>query len=92
MRTLDVPSPLAGAESGRVRGVAAAVLGNALEFYDFGVYAAYAVMIGKAFFPSTSGFFSLLLSVATFGVGFVSRPLGGLLLGTYADRHAVSRR
>ncbi len=67
-------------------GVAAAVLGNALEFYDFGVYAAYAVMIGHAFFPFGSGFFSLLLSVATFGVGFVSRPLGGFLLGAYADR------
>ncbi len=71
----------------RRRGVLAVVLGNALEFYDFGVYAAFAVMIGKAFFPATDPYISLLLSVATFGVGFVSRPLGGFVLGAYADRY-----
>lgn len=69
------------------RNVFAVVLGNALEFYDFGVYAAFAVYIGQKFFPSTDPYVSLLLSVATFGVGFVSRPLGGLLLGAYADKH-----
>lgn len=69
------------------RNVFAVVLGNALEFYDFGVYAAFAVFIGQKFFPSTDPYVSLLLSVATFGVGFVSRPLGGLLLGAYADKH-----
>ena len=68
-------------------GVFAVVLGNALEFYDFGVYAAYAVYIGRAFFPTGDEFLSLLLSVATFGVGFFSRPLGGFFLGAYADRH-----
>ena len=67
-------------------GVFAVVIGNALEFYDFGVYAAYAVLIGHAFFPIGSEFLSLLLSVTTFGVGFVSRPLGGFFLGAYADR------
>ena len=72
------------APSGRT--VFAAVLGNALEFFDFTVYSAYAVMIGHAFFPSEDRLTSLLLSVATFGVGFVSRPLGGLVLGAYADR------
>jgi hypothetical protein len=54
------------------RAVAAAVIGNALEFYDFGIYASFAVYIGRAFFPLQSGFMSLLLSVATFGVGFVT--------------------
>uniref|UniRef100_A0A9E8A9U5 MFS transporter n=1 Tax=Bosea sp. NBC_00436 TaxID=2969620 RepID=A0A9E8A9U5_9HYPH len=63
------------------------VIGNAFEFYDFGVYAAFAVTIGQVFFPSNNSYLSLLLSVATFGVGFFSRPLGGLLLGAYADRH-----
>jgi len=66
--------------------VAATVAGNALEFYDFVTYAFFAVYIGKAFFPATSPVMSLLLSVAVFGVGFVSRPLGGLLIGAYADR------
>jgi len=69
------------------RNIFAVVLGNALEFYDFGIYAAFAVVIGRNFFPATDPYVSLLLSVATFGVGFISRPLGGLLLGAYADRY-----
>ncbi len=66
--------------------IAAAVLGNALEFYDFTTYAFFAVMIGRAFFPATDGWVSLLLSVATFSVGFITRPLGGIFIGAYADR------
>jgi MFS family permease len=68
------------------RVVAATVAGNALEFYDFVTYAFFAVYIGKTFFPATSAVGSLLLSVAVFGVGFVSRPVGGILIGAYADR------
>lgn len=68
------------------RVIAATVAGNALEFYDFVTYAFFAVYIGKTFFPATTPLTSLLLSVAVFGVGFVSRPLGGLLIGAYADR------
>ena len=67
-------------------GVAAAVFGNMLEFYDFTVYAFFAVWIGKAFFPTQDAFSSLLLSVATFGVGFFTRPLGAAYIGAYADR------
>jgi MFS family permease len=70
--------------------VAATVAGNALEFYDFLSYSAFAVYIGKAFFPTGNAFASLLLSLATFGVGFFTRPLGGVLVGAYADR--VGRR
>jgi MFS family permease len=66
--------------------VVATVLGNGLEFYDFTTYAFFAVMIGRAFFPARDPFVSLLLSVAAFGVGFVSRPLGGIVIGAYADR------
>ncbi len=66
--------------------VVATVLGNALEFYDFTTYAFFAVMIGRAFFPAHDPFISLLLSVAAFGVGFISRPLGGIVIGAYADR------
>ena len=67
--------------------VGAAILGNALEFYDFTVYAAFAVWLAKAFFPADNPNTSLLLTVATFGVGFVARPLGGILIGAYADRY-----
>ena len=60
------------------RQVAAAVAGNALEFYDFTTYAYFAVQIGHAFFPGHSAFLSLILSLATFGAGFLLRPLGRL--------------
>lgn len=67
-------------------GVAAAVSGNALEFYDFIAYSFFATYIGKTFFPVGSEYASLLVSVAVFGVGFFTRPLGGVLIGAYADR------
>ncbi|MBK1658606.1 MFS transporter [Paracraurococcus ruber] len=69
-----------------IRVVAATVAGNALEFYDFVTYAFFAVYIGETFFPASTPFLSLLLSVAVFGVGFIFRPLGGLVIGAYADR------
>ncbi|HEX7645020.1 MAG TPA: MFS transporter [Burkholderiaceae bacterium] len=66
--------------------IAATVAGNALEFYDFLTYSTFSVYIGKTFFPSKDAFTSLLLSLATFGVGFFTRPLGGIVIGAYADR------
>jgi MFS family permease len=75
------------AEAGISRtAVAAAVAGNALEFYDFVIYAYFAVYIGKTFFPVHGEFGSLLAAVATFGVGFFTRPLGGVLIGAFADK------
>jgi len=68
------------------RQVAAAVVGNALEFYDFTTYAYFAVQIGQAFFPGRSAFESLMLSLATFGAGFFSRPIGAIVIGSLADR------
>ncbi|MBS0274308.1 MAG: MFS transporter [Proteobacteria bacterium] len=72
------------------RHVAAAVIGNALEFYDFVTYAFFAVQLGQVFFPSHDAYASLMLSLGTFGAGFAMRPLGGVLLGRYADK--VGRR
>ena len=66
--------------------VAATVAGNAMEFYDFTTYAFFVVYIGKTFFPASTPIMSLLLSVAVFGVGFVTRPIGGVLIGAFADR------
>jgi MFS family permease len=65
--------------------IAAVVAGNALEFYDFVTYSFFAVQIGRTLFPGDADR-SLMLSLATFGIGFLSRPLGGLLIGRYADR------
>src|SRR5260370_34249020 len=66
--------------------VAAPVPGNGVELYGFLVYSTFAVYIGKAFFPTRTEFAGLLLSLATFGVGFFTRPLGGLLIGAMGDR------
>jgi MFS family permease len=66
--------------------VAAAVAGNALEFFDFVTYAFFAVYIAEAFFPAKTEFMSLLVTVGVFGVGFVFRPLGGVIISAYADR------
>ncbi|MGF6757380.1 MFS transporter [Paraburkholderia sp. GAS42] len=60
--------------------------GNFLEMYDFSVYGFYAVSIAHALFPRGSEFASLMLSLATFGVGFLMRPIGALVLGAYIDR------
>ncbi|MGU7784923.1 MFS transporter [Burkholderia sp. PU8-34] len=68
------------------RNVAAVALGNAVEYFDFGTYATFAVMIGHTFFPTQNAFMRLLLSVSVFGLGFVVRPLGAVLIGAYADR------
>src|SRR5471030_802000 len=75
-----------GTERVPVKVVVATVAGNALEFFDFIAYAFFAVQIGQTFFPAKTEFMSLLLSVGVFGVGFVFRPLGGILIGTFADR------
>ena len=61
--------------------------GNFLEQYDFFVYGYYANYIGKTFFPANNATVSLMLSLATFAVGFFMRPLGAIVLGSYIDRH-----
>jgi MFS family permease len=67
--------------------VLAVVAGNAIEFYDFVTYAFFAVQIGRTFFPSDTPGASLLASLATFGAGFLTRPLGAIVIGRYGDRH-----
>jgi MFS family permease len=88
--TALAPGPRAEAPEIKRHHLIAAVTGNALEFYDFTTYAFFAVQIGRAFFPGATDMDKLLLSLATFGAGFASRPFGGLLIGRYADR--VGRR
>ena len=76
-----------GARGGpSARNVAAVVSGNALEFYDFLTFAYFAVQIGRTFFPSHDPATSLLATLATFGAGFLTRPLGALVIGRMADR------
>lgn len=70
----------------RRRAVIAAVLGNAFEWFDFAIYGMFAVVIAKVFFPAENDINSLMMTVAVFGAAFVLRPIGGLILGVYADR------
>jgi MFS family permease len=67
------------------RPVVRVVSGNFLEMYDFQVFGYYAAAIGRTFFPSGNEFASLMLSLATFGAGFLMRPIGAIVLGTYID-------
>ncbi len=66
--------------------VAAVAIGNALQFYDFLTYAFFAAQIGRTFFPSHNPASSLLASLATFGAGFLTRPVGGVVIGMMGDR------
>ncbi|CAJ0685316.1 Glycine betaine/proline/ectoine/pipecolic acid transporter OusA [Ralstonia mannitolilytica] len=70
----------------RTQVIAATTIGTALEFYDFTIYSYFAIQIGQLFFPSASPVNQFLLSIGVFGVGFVVRPLGGIVIGAYADR------
>ncbi|SAK60198.1 major facilitator transporter [Caballeronia pedi] len=71
----------------RAKTIVATSAGNALEMFDFTVFSYFAALIAKNFFPVDSEAGPMLLALATFGVGFVMRPLGGILIGGYADRH-----
>ena len=68
------------------RAVVAATIGNMLEWYDFIVYAAFAVPISRAYFPADNELVSLMLGLVTFGLGFIARPFGAAFIGGYADR------
>lgn len=69
------------------RAVTAAVIGNVLEWYDFAVYAFVASIIGKQFFPAGDKATELLAAFLTFGLGFLARPVGGIVIGRMGDTH-----
>ncbi|MGX7001858.1 MFS transporter [Caballeronia sp. KNU42] len=86
MNTADLTATYDEARAIRRRAIVATVLGNGFEWFDFMVYGFFAITIAKLFFPTGNDLSSLMLSVATFGVGFLVRPFGGILIGIYADR------
>ena len=69
------------------RAVSAAVIGNVLEWYDFSVYAFVAVILARKFFPQGDEVTALLSTFLAYGLGFVARPLGGIVLGRVGDTH-----
>ncbi len=68
------------------RAIVSSVLGSGLEWFDFLVYGYFAKIIAQVFFPADRPFVSITLTLATFAIGFLVRPIGGVLLGMYADR------
>jgi MFS transporter, MHS family, proline/betaine transporter len=69
------------------RSVAAAVIGNAMEWYDFAVYGFFASIIGKLFFPTSEPSLSVIAALGVFAVGFLMRPIGGIVFGYIGDRY-----
>ena len=65
--------------------ISSAIIGNIVEYYDFGIYAVFAEIIGKLFFPNFSGYIQLMFSFAIFAIGFFMRPLGGIVFGHIGD-------
>lgn len=84
---MNAVSPVrAGSPPGLARLIAATSIGNALEWFDILVYGYFAAYIAGAFFPTGDQATSLLLTLGTFSISFLARPVGALVLGAYADR------
>ena len=83
--TATTGKPLTPAQ--RLRSIFSGSVGNLVEWYDWYVYAAFSLYFAKVFFPQGDRTSQLLNTAAIFAVGFLMRPLGGWLLGRYADRH-----
>ncbi len=71
----------------RLRSIFSGSVGNLIEWYDWYVYSAFALYFAKSFFPAGNSTAQLLNTAAVFAVGFLARPVGGWLMGLYADRH-----
>ena len=71
----------------KIRTVFRVASGNFLEMYDFMIFGYFSAAIGRAYFPASSEFASLMFSMTTFAVGFMVRPLGAIFLGAYIDHH-----
>jgi MFS transporter, MHS family, alpha-ketoglutarate permease len=71
----------------RIKSIFRGAIGNLIEWYDWYVYAAFSIYFAKSFFPNGNLTAQLLNTSAIFAVGFFMRPLGGWIMGNYADRH-----
>lgn len=76
-------------ESGRVKAIVAVCVGNFLEIFDFTVYSYFAVYISHVFFPQSSKHLAILGAVSVFASGFLVRPLGAIILGSYSDKYGA---
>jgi len=84
--TVQASGPIGVRDAERRHAIAAATIGNGLEWFDFTVYGFFTPIIARLFFPAGDDLTSILLTVGTYGVGFFMRPVGAVVLGIYADR------
>ena len=89
--TRTLPGASARLTAGQWRMIVLASLGGALEFYDFVVYGIFAQYIGQAFFPMHDPIVGLVLSFAVFAIGYLSRPVGGVVLSYFGDKYGRRR-
>lgn len=87
MTAVTSPPNPARKPQGNARTIFNVTSGNFLEMFDFMVFGYYATAIAKTFFPGDDPFASLMLTLMTFGAGFLMRPLGAIVLGSYIDHH-----
>ncbi len=83
----DLPAASPEAVRSRRRAVLSCAIGNFVELFDFMIFGFFAIQIGATFFPAGRPVISLLSAFATYGVGFVMRPVGAVIIGAYGDRH-----
>src|ERR1700722_5549950 len=87
MATIVTTAGISSRQPGLPSVIIAATIGNVLEWFDFLVYGYFAVTIAEVFFPISNPVVSLLVTFGAFGLSYVVRPLGALIVGTYTDRH-----
>ncbi|OUO89871.1 MFS transporter [Gordonibacter sp. An230] len=84
---MEAPTVPEKKKTSLARAVFSGSLGNMLEWFDYGLYGYFATIISRDFFVSDDPIVGLLLSFLVFGTGFLVRPIGGILIGMYADKH-----
>lgn len=76
---------------GKRKVLGSSIVGNAIEYYDFGIYAVFATIIGEQFFPELGEFMEILYTLSVFAIGFFMRPLGGIVFGMIGDVYGRKR-
>ena len=87
-QTASIALPIDATERtmARRRAIVSCAIGNFFELFDFTIYGFFAVAISRAFFPSGDPLLAMVSTFATFGVAFVMRPVGAIVLGAYGDK------
>lgn len=82
----EIKSPIPQTTGGRIRSIIGGSLGNLVEWYDWYAYTAFSLYFSDAFFPSDNQTVQLLNTAGIFAIGFLMRPIGGWVMGTFADK------